>query len=204
MSKPIIETTDYWQYIPGFIDKDIFPELLKEVTPLVAEYGGTSYYTNKPFTARRLSYKLSDIKKEKEVKESTKGIVEAFDYSIIKLRDWKESPIVCDIKKQIEEKFDEKYDYCLVHLYRDGTDSINYHQDRESLKNCVVSISVGATRKFRFRKIEHKNGYAKEFNLKSGDLLYMKIGCQQKYKHSVPVEKTVKEPRINLTFRKFQ
>ena len=29
----------------------------------------------------------------------------------------------------------------------------------------------------------------------------MKAGCQRKYKHSVPVEKTVVEPRINFTYR---
>ncbi len=94
-------------------------------------------------------------------------------------------------------------------MYRNGLDTIGWHNDKEALNTPVVSISLGATRKFRFRKIKDKEGkinkvgYEKELLLKSGDCLFMKDSCQKIYKHCVPTEKTVKAPRINLTFRKF-
>ena len=37
--------------------------------------------------------------------------------------------------------------------------------------------------------------------LTDGDLLLMLPGCQEKYQHSIPVRKRIKEPRLNLTFR---
>ena len=92
----------------------------------------------------------------------------------------------------------------MTHIYRNGTDYIGYHNDREAINTPVISISfapLGVTRKFRFRKIEEKSGWIKEFHSGHGDLLIMKAGCQKKYKHSVPVEKTIVYPRINLTFR---
>lgn len=42
-----------------------------------------------------------------------------------------------------------QFDYCLVNLYRDGNDHINFHADNEA-KDIVASLSVGATRKYIF------------------------------------------------------
>jgi len=81
---------------------------------------------------------------------------------------------------------------------------ISWHNDKEALNTPVASISLGATRLFRFRDIKETKGWEYELNLKSGDLVYMKEGCQRKYKHAVPVQKKVKDPRINLTFRQFE
>jgi alkylated DNA repair dioxygenase AlkB len=116
---------------------------------------------------------------------------------------WKECALIEKIKEELENKLGTYFDYCLAHCYPDGEASIGWHNDKEALETDVVSISFGATRKFRFRKLGETKGYCKEFNLGNGDVLHMLSGCQKIYKHSVPVEKTVKTPRINLTFRKY-
>ncbi len=105
------------------------------------------------------------------------------------------------IKNLLENDFNCKFNYCLSHLYRNGDDKIDRHSDKEALNNPIASLSFGATRKFRFQRKGVTSGWEKEFELNGGDLLIMKVGCQQIYEHWIPVEKKVKEPRINLTFR---
>jgi len=201
-----IEDCEYWKLIPDFLESSIFEELLEEITPLVGSYGGIIY--KKPFTAKRLSCKFTDINHAKELKQTTSNVPAGGSYDNVKLKDWSESPLVKNIREYIEEYFNEKFDYCLLHLYRNCLDTIGWHCDNEARNTSVVSLSFGETRKFRFRKkyIDGKKnttGYEKEYHLQSGDLLYMKDECQRMYKHIVPVEKTVTKPRINLTFRKF-
>lgn len=117
--------------------------------------------------------------------------------------DWSKSPIIRSIREHFQRKLGVPIDYCLMHLYVDGNVSIGYHSDKEAMNDPVISVSFGATRKFRFRKIGDKRGYDTELLLKSGDVVIMKEDCQRHYKHSVPVEKGVKGPRINLTFRRY-
>ena len=98
----------------------------------------------------------------------------------------------------------ETYDYVLVHIYYSGKGSIAYHNDSEAMNSSIASVSFGSTRKFRFRKIGKTKGWDHEFRLGSGDLFMMYKGCQSKYMHSVPIERSVKSQRINLTFRKYE
>jgi len=129
--------------------------------------------------------------------------------SVIPTYKWETFPLLVEIKKKVEERLSQKFDYVLVHIYEDGTDYIGYHNDKEALTTTIASASFGATRKFRFRKMRETKGWDKEFSLSSGDLLVMygpsdkKRGCQQMYKHSVPIERKIKSPRINFTFRQF-
>ena len=113
-------------------------------------------------------------------------------------------PIIEEIRILLEKFTNEIYDYVLVHIYEDGKGSINWHSDREAMKTPIASISFGATRKFRLKQKGKTSGYDHEFKLASGDLFMMYTGCQSKYVHSVPIECKVKEPRINLTFRRYE
>lgn len=96
-----------------------------------------------------------------------------------------------------------EFNFVHCNLYRDGNDSIGYHSDSEKdLKSSyIVSVSFGATRKFRLRKRTETKGFDKEILLEDGDVVIMKGDCQKLYKHAVPVEKKVRTPRINLTYR---
>lgn len=124
-----------------------------------------------------------------------------FEYSTLRTFSWSSCGIVEAIKILLESKLQTHFDYCLAHYYPAGA-GISWHNDKEALYTDVVSVSFGATRKFRFRKIGQTKGWIKEFRLKSGDIFHMLQGCQSELEHCVPVEKRVKEPRINLTFRK--
>lgn len=90
----------------------------------------------------------------------------------------------------------------LCNLYRSGKEYISVHADKEDdlVKDCCIfSLSLGAVRHF---DIHDKNSGEKiRTDLEHGSLLSMGVGTQQKYKHGVPKQLTVKEPRINLTFR---
>ena len=107
------------------------------------------------------------------------------------------------IRTIVERETGFVYDYVLVHIYLDGSASINWHFDSEAVNTPICSVSLGATRKFRLKEKHKKSGYDYEYLLESGDMVLMKVGCQQKYLHCIPVEKRVKSPRINLTFRQY-
>ncbi|CAF1390527.1 unnamed protein product [Rotaria sordida] len=108
-----------------------------------------------------------------------------------------------------------------VHLPRlqswNGNDYINFHADNEA-KDVIASMTLGATRRFL---LHHLSCFGKvltrkkkpltnpskkkyEFSLTNGSLIVMLDDTQQYWKHSVPKEKNVKSPRINLTFRTIQ
>jgi alkylated DNA repair dioxygenase AlkB len=117
---------------------------------------------------------------------------------------WDAAPdVVHDIVKEVSNLTNCKFDYCLVHLYVNGKSSIGWHNDKEAFSAPVVSLSLGAPRKFRFRKLGRTCGYDYQYIMNSGDIITMKNTCQQKWEHCIPVESGINEPRINITFRQF-
>ena len=64
-----------------------------------------------------------------------------------------------------------------------------------------ASLSFGATRRFRLRH-RHDAALRLEIPLESGTLLLMRGATQRNYRHDLPRAKSVREPRINLTFRR--
>lgn len=104
------------------------------------------------------------------------------------------------------------FDGCLVNLYRDGRDSVAWHSDDEPDMGdpVVASISLGATRAFRFRAIRPVSATASALvpnaasvDLEAGSLLVMDRGVQGLYQHTLP--RTTRADRqgrrVNLTFR---
>lgn len=186
---------DWWTHYPKFFgtseDKVDFAPLLKELEPLCNKYNIKIY--GKSYEARRIS---TTFKSE--------GRVEHSYYDYFPSRPWSDSPSVSAMKEKIEAYLGEEFDYCLAHVYRDGNDKIDWHADKEASGSVVASVSFGASRKFRFRRMGETKGWEKELVLGHGDLLVMEIGCQKRYKHCVPCQKRVKEPRINLTFRQYE
>ena len=121
------------------------------------------------------------------------------------------------------------YHYVLVNIYDNGKDGIGWHSDDEAADGSIISISLGQSRFFGFRdKSQKTNGgklvkteldneekssrkwqespYTTKFELLSGDVVWMKDGCQQHYKHTLykSVSKKVEMgPRINITCRRY-
>ena len=93
------------------------------------------------------------------------------------------------------------YSAVLCNLYRGGNDSVGLHADNEpEMGPVIASVSLGAERLFRLR---HKGGtIAFSERLSNGSLLIMAGHTQENFKHEVPKEPNITQPRINLTFRR--
>ena len=92
------------------------------------------------------------------------------------------------------------YNAVLCNLYQDGNDSVGLHADAEpEMGPVIASVSLGAERMFR---LKGKNGaipFAER--LPHGSLFIMAGDTQKNFKHEVPKEPDIPQPRINLTFR---
>ena len=107
-----------------------------------------------------------------------------------------------ELKAVCEEKTGETYNSCLLNLYHNGDEGMAWHSDGEKdlKKNgAIASLSFGATRKFGFKHKETKETIY--LMLEHGSLLVMKDATQSNWLHRLPPTKSVKMPRINLTFR---
>jgi alkylated DNA repair dioxygenase AlkB len=109
-----------------------------------------------------------------------------------------------NIKKVIEHFVpNHKFNSVLLNLYMNGDDKVSWHADDESEldKNpTIASVSLGATRRFDLR---HNEDSSEKFQIEltSGSLILMTGTLQHHWQHQIPVQKKVKDPRINLTFR---
>jgi len=92
------------------------------------------------------------------------------------------------------------YNAVLCNLYRDGNDSVGLHADAEpEMGPVIASLSLGADRRFRLKRKDGSVTFSQA--LPGGSLLIMAGETQKNFKHEVPKEPRVREPRINLTFR---
>ncbi len=134
-------------------------------------------------------------------KETVELIPTIWGIDII-VQEW--TPELTKIKDSITDITKKEYNVCLCNLYRDGRRTIGYHSDREEFGSVssIASISLGQERDFVFRDKKDKD-LKYPIRLKHGSLLIMGDRCQEEYEHSVIADKTVSEPRINLTFRLF-
>lgn len=95
------------------------------------------------------------------------------------------------------------YNAVLCNLYRDGNDSVGLHADAEpEMGPVIASISLGAGRLFRLKRENGSIAFSER--LPHGSLLVMAGDTQKLFKHEVPKERGVTQPRINLTFRRIE
>jgi alkylated DNA repair dioxygenase AlkB len=110
------------------------------------------------------------------------------------------------VRERLVDMLGVRFDGVLANWYRDGNDAMGWHSDDELELGpaaphdvLVASVSLGAPRRFLLRA---KRGDDRvELALGGGDLLVMGGTTQQRYRHSVPRERTITTPRLNLTFR---
>lgn len=199
---------DYWTYSPGKIPSKYFEKLLPELSPMCHKYSLDVY--GRTSEAKRIScvFYLND----NEVNISDRSYNMPF-YGVDKAPD-----VILKITKIIEREYSFSPDYVLCHVYRDANDTIGWHNDREAMKTEIVGVSLGATRRFQFRRIAQQNcspqnpsselinntNSTLDIYMKNGDAVHMhgerkdssgrviKQGCQRIYKHHVP-PMTVKE-----------
>lgn len=128
-----------------------------------------------------------------------------FEYTYSKItrkaRLW--TPELKELKNLVEQRTGLEFNSCLLNLYHSGEEGMSWHSDAEAElgKNpAIASVSLGAERKFA---LKHKTSKEKvSVELGHGSLLLMKGETQINWLHSLPKTKKIKDPRINLTFRK--
>ena len=92
----------------------------------------------------------------------------------------------------------------LQNYYRNGQDSMGWHQDNEPELGehpVIASVNLGATRRFQLRHKKRKDLTTVSIDLEHGSLLLMQGTTQEFWKHQVPKTAQPIGARINLTFR---
>ncbi len=112
--------------------------------------------------------------------------------------------LISELNRKASETAGEEFNHVLLNLYRDGRDSIAMHADNEpelGWEPVIASLSLGATRKFIIQH-KKKRSWRRTVMLTHGSLLVMGGAFQRRWRHSVPRQGPVDEPRINVTFRR--
>ena len=128
----------------------------------------------------------------------------SYSWSGIQMSPMEWTPTLSSIRQRVIELAGEEFNSVLANLYRDGSDKVDWHADDEQvlgLTPIIASVSFGASRKFGLRR-KDRSLTATDIVLDSGDVLVMRGPTQQLWEHQVPRSKMVKQPRVNLTFRK--
>lgn len=123
-------------------------------------------------------------------------------------------PELLSLKRRLEEATPETaysnsglprvgYNAVLCNLYRNGHDSVGLHADAEpEIGPVIASVSLGAERLFRLKRPNGAVAFAER--LPHGSVLVMAGKTQRSFKHEVPKEPGIAQPRINLTFRRIE
>ena len=108
-----------------------------------------------------------------------------------------------EIKNDLEQATQAKFNSVLANLYRNGRDSNGWHADNEpelGSQPIIASVSLGAARDFHFKHRQlAQHNYTQE--LTSGSLMVMGGAMQAHWLHQLPKRLRVQDSRINLTFR---
>ncbi|MFN9694614.1 MAG: alpha-ketoglutarate-dependent dioxygenase AlkB family protein [Synechococcaceae cyanobacterium] len=109
-----------------------------------------------------------------------------------------------EIEAQLELKAGAGFHGVLLNLYRDGRDAMGWHADDEpelDPQASIASLSLGACRCCRLRP-RVGGGQSLDLELASGDLLVLDPPTQRHWLHCLPRRLRLREPRLNLTFRR--
>jgi alkylated DNA repair dioxygenase AlkB len=116
-------------------------------------------------------------------------------------------PTLLEIKSAIEPVVGIEFNAVFLNLYRNGNDGVGWHSDDQrelGLNPTIASVSLGASRRFVFRRKDDRQVKI-TLELSAGDLLIMAGETQHFWQHCVPKTspKSASQvaPRINLTYR---
>lgn len=126
-----------------------------------------------------------------------------YSYSGILLKPLNWTKELLTIKETIETITQHHFNSVLANYYRDGQDSVAWHQDNEpelGENPVIASLSLGETRQFQLRHTDQRHPTLK-LDLPHNALLLMSGETQKNWYHQIPKTKKAVGPRINLTFR---
>lgn len=126
-----------------------------------------------------------------------------YTYSGIRHRAEPWPPVLAELRDVVGRASGATFNSVLCNLYRNGTDSVDWHADDEiefGRQPVIASLSLGATRRFDLRRVDDP-AVRVDLELHHGDLLVMRGTTQELWRHRVPRTKRPVGERINLTFR---
>lgn len=113
------------------------------------------------------------------------------------------SDCLLEIRQLLKETRECIFNSVLLNRYCDGAHSMGWHSDDEpelGPRPVIASISLGATRRFRFRSRTQPRS-STYIDLAHGSLLLMGGQTQALYQHALAKTQRPVGERINLTFR---
>jgi alkylated DNA repair dioxygenase AlkB len=113
------------------------------------------------------------------------------------------TPRVLEVRRRLEAVTATSFSYVLFNRYRDGNDSVAWHNDREVehlARPVIASLTLGATRAFDLRPKAARSKII-SVDLEHGDLVVMRGETQANWEHRVSKNRRIAGERINLTFR---
>ncbi len=114
------------------------------------------------------------------------------------------TPELLRLREKVENELQLDFNAVLLNLYRDGSDSVAWHSDREhriGQNPSIASVTFGQSRPFRLRHKTDKDVPQLEIPLHHGTLLLMHGTTNTYWQHHIPKSTKPMLPRINLTFR---
>jgi alkylated DNA repair dioxygenase AlkB len=208
--KNIIEDNDTQSHVTlreGWLSSQacttLFENLEKHLLSSMSHDEGTMY--GKAWKSKRLIGTVS----------TAPGV--SYSYSSVQRHSLKitfqDLPWLEDLRVQMEQLCGHVLNFCFINFYRPSTpdhpdDQLGWHSDDEQDMvpgASIVSLSVGDTRTFAFRKKgETKQHCATSLN--NGDVAIMSGKTQTYYQHAITTKgvKLSKKGRWNLTFRQFR
>lgn len=145
----------------------------------------------------------------KQVSYGDSGLTYSFSGNCVPAVPW--TPLMLELKEIIKNVTGIDFNFVLVNRYKDGEDHMGEHRDDE--KDLVsgvpiASLSFGQMRDFIFRHKDSRGTKATrkiervKLELEHGSLLMMNPPTNDFWYHNLPVRKTARNVRINMTFRK--
>jgi alkylated DNA repair dioxygenase AlkB len=194
MERKLIDKGGILDFDISFLPKEEADQLLDFLKQHVAweQKFYTNYRTGEQYPQPRLTAWYAD---QTNMAYSYSGITQ-------KVQVW--LPELLTLKKKIEAISGADYNSVLLNFYRDGSDAVGFHADdeKELGQNAnIASVSLGAARQFQL--VGNGSDIRMDYTLTHGSLFIMSGTTQQYWKHSILKDKSIKEGRINLTFRKF-
>ncbi|MFN2461989.1 MAG: alpha-ketoglutarate-dependent dioxygenase AlkB [Candidatus Velthaea sp.] len=119
-------------------------------------------------------------------------------------QDW--TPLLGRVRALVEAQTATHFDYVFLNRYRNGNDSVAWHNDddaEEDPRRVIASLSLGATRTFELRPKRSSGLNHRKISLEvaHGDLIVMRGDTQLNWEHCIPKEPRIAAERVNITFR---
>lgn len=177
------------KYIPGFINKQLANRIINDLKKIVPweEKKGTTMDNKKLLMMYAMKNNEQDLTK---VYNETSAMV------------W--MPTLNKLKQKIEKMIKRKISHAELIYLRNGNDYRDWYSD-DQLKNddIVVCLSLGETRKIKFRPIyqtNDKNNY--ELEIENRSLTIMDINAaKNKLHHKMPKTNKEIDSQISIIFR---